>query len=153
MKKIIILLLTASMIAAAFIGCDSGAFSSSSKDTNGNGLRDDVELNILKAHHKKNRDEEFRPDIHEIYYFGRYNGAYIVKIICGYAQSPDSKPTVDIDSMSDEKLFSSDKRGNVAWYNGEMRSILSLLEDGILNEDDINEIREKLKKYHLSNSN
>ena len=151
MKKIILLLLTVSMIAAAFVGCTKPAFGSSSKDTNGNGLRDDVELKILKAHHKKtgmDKYEELRLDIHEVSYFGKYNGAYIVVLSCGYTLAPNSnsKSTVDFYSIPNEQIFSSDYRGTIAWYKEELRSILSLLDEGVLSEDDLMEFRGKLQE-------
>ena len=145
MKRILILLLTACMIAAAFVGC-AEKFGSSSKDTNGNGLRDDVELKILKSHHTKNGEKKLRLDIHEMRYYGKYNGAYIVGLSCGYSISTGERPLEDFDSIPNKMLFSSDMIGTIAWYKGELRSLLSLLESDILSEDDINEIRAKLKE-------
>ncbi len=147
MKKILILLLTLSMIAAAFMGC-SEKFGSSSKDTNGNGLRDDIELKILKAHHKKNGEEKLRLDKHEVGYYGKFNGAYIVYLKCPYRVRPlsNSGSVDDFDSVPNKNLFSSDAFGTIAWYKGETRSVLSLLDEGVLSEDDINEIRGILKE-------
>lgn len=145
MKKIIILLLTVSMIAAAFMGC-AEKFGSSSKDTNGNGLRDDVELKILKAHQKKRGEEKLRLNKHEVKYFGKYNGTYVIGLSCGNSVSTGERPFEDFDSIPNEMLFSSDTAGIIAWYKGELRSILSLLDEGVFSEGDINEIRCILKE-------
>ncbi len=146
MRKILILLLIVAMIAAMFIGCaKKTGFGSTSADTNGNGLRDDVELKILKAHHKKNgRDkyEKLRLDLHEIYYYGKYNGAYVVDLWCAYLIHVDSS-TETTTEVTDENLFTIDWFGIVAWYKGELRSLLSLSEAGVLSQDDLNEIRSK----------
>ena len=146
MKKILVLLLTASMIAAVFMGCTGPAFGSSSADTNGNGLRDDVELKILKAHQKKRGEEKLRLNKHEVKYFGKYNGTYVIGLSCGNSVSTGERPFEDFDSIPNEMLFSSDMAGIIAWYKGELRSILSLLEEGVFSEDDINEIRSVLKE-------
>ena len=148
MKKFLILILTLSMIAAAFMGC-AEKFGSSSKDTNGNGLRDDIELKILKAHQKKRGVEKLRLDKHEVGYYGKFNGACIVYLKkCPYRALalPNSRPVDDFDSVPNKNLFSSDAQGTFAWYKGETRSVLSLLDEGVLSEDDIKEIRSILKE-------
>ena len=81
MKKIIILLLTASMIAAAFTGCTEPAFGSSSADTNGNGLRDDVELEIIEYYYKENKIQgKLAVKDFQLQYYGTYNGAVAFRI-------------------------------------------------------------------------
>ena len=153
MRKILILLLTVAVMTATFIGCaEKTSFGSTSADTNGNGLRDDVELKILKAHHKKNgmdKYEKLRLDIHDIVYFGKYNGAYIVGLSCGYSSHPDTndKSAINSEGLTNEKLFSSDWIGIIAWYRGELKSLLSLQESGVLGDDDLNEIRGKVQEY------
>lgn len=147
MRKILILLLIVAMIATMFIGCaQKTGFGSTSADTNGNGLRDDVELKILKAHHKKNGKKKVRRDNHEIRYYGKYNGAYIVGLSCGNSISTGERPLEDFDSIPNSMLFSSDMIGTIAWYKGKLRSLLSLFDSGVLSEENINEIRAKLKE-------
>ncbi len=139
MKKILILLLTLSMIAAAFMGC-AEKFGSSSKDTNGNGLRDDVELEILKAHHKKSgmdKYEKLRLDIHEVSFYGKYNDVYVVSISCGYA----IKIPVEGTPTWSDSLLSYDDFGIIAWYDGELKSVNDLINMGILTEDNVMEIK------------
>lgn len=152
MRKILILLLTVAMIAATFMGCaQKTGFGSTSADTNGNGLRDDVELKILKAHHKKNgmdKYEKLRLDIHDIVYYGKYNGAYIVTLSCGYAQSLGDSNLKPPAELTNEMLFYNDNFGTIAWYKGKIKSVMSLYESGVLRNDDLDIIRGKIQERH-----
>ena len=138
MKKIIVMLLMASMIAAAFIGCDSGAFGSSSKDTNGNGLRDDVELEIMKAYHNSSR--EFDPADYSVEYFGTYNGAIAVAI------EQLNVMYLDSNSRSQKELVGGGliiySRGTVIkiWINGKLNSFSGAYNSGVLTDADVEAI-------------
>ncbi len=152
MKKILILLLTLSMIAAVFMGC-SEKFGSSSKDTNGNGLRDDVELKIMKEHYSKWDAEDYDKFVledHWINYYGNFNGVYVYNLNCRYRQmSPDSnsKDTEkNYDDLTNEELFSDGVIGILAWYKNEIRSVLSLIDEGVLSEGDVSKIRDSIFK-------
>ena len=135
MKKILVLLLTASMIAAAFMGCTGPAFGSSSADTNENGLRDDVELEILEYGFGKN----VNPDDYIIEYYGTYNDATVVKITEKKAISPG-------DGMYSETVagfeFPDGKRLRV-WYIDKLYKLQEAYESGILTVDDIESIYAK----------
>ncbi len=154
MKRILILLLTACMIAAAFVGCaQKPGFGSSSADTNGNGLRDDVELKIMKDHYNKwdaYDYDKFVLEDHWINYYGSFNGVHVYNLNCRYRQmilhSKRKDAENNHDELTNEELFSDGVIGILAWYKNEIRSVLSLLDEGVLSEDDVNEIRESIFK-------
>jgi len=145
MKKILILLLMLSMIAAAFMGC-AEKFGSSSKDTNGNGLRDDVELEIMEAYHNASnllKDEKFNPSNFIIEYFGTYDGAVAVRIICKGIRYPD----VVTEEMVGEIQFTYGNSNKIKmWINGEFRSLPKAYGEGILTDADIEAIHSEYVK-------
>ena len=138
MKKIILLLLTVSMIAAAFVGCTKPAFGSSSKDTNGNGLRDDVELEIMKAYHSSPR--EFDPANFRVEYFGTYNGAIAVTIEELNLMYLDSNSSWKKEIVGDALITYS--RGTIIkiWINGTLKSFSWAYNRGILTDADVKAI-------------
>ncbi len=145
MKKILILLLMLSMIAAAFMGC-AEKFGSSSKDTNGNGLRDDVELEIMEVYHNASnllKDEKFKPSNFTIEYFGTYNGAVAVRITCKSILYPD----VVTEEMVGEIQFTYGNSNKIKiWANGKFRSLSNAYGDGILTDADVEAIHSAFVK-------
>ncbi len=146
MKKIIILLLTVSMIAASFMGCTGSAFGSSSADTNGNGLRDDVELEIMEASHNADsllKNKEFSPSNFTVEYFGTYNGAVAVRITCkGLLYL-----TAFYTEMVGEVEFTYGNSNKITiWANGEFCSLSKAYRDGILTDADVEAIHSAFVK-------
>ncbi len=141
MKRILILLLTACMIAAAFVGCaQKPGFGSSSADTNGNGLRDDVELEILEYV----SDEKVNPDDWIIRYYGTYHGAVALSII--------NKNSITTGVVTDVTIagyvFSFGNRGRIiVWHTDETYSLKEAYDMGILTVEDIGTIH--ALKYEL----
>ncbi len=127
------------MIAAAFMGCTGPAFGSSSKDTNGNGLRDDVELEIMQA--KYRTMENIDPQKSTVTYYGTYNGAVVVNI--------RHSELVYATAISEEKvagvtfIYSDSGDSITVWYEGEFHRLLEAYELGILTDKDIAKIYEK----------
>ena len=80
------------------------------------------------------------------FFVAKYNGTYVISLSCGSSSSTGQRPFEDFDSIPNEMLFSSDIAGITAWYKGELRSILSLLDEGVFGESDIDEIRRILKE-------
>lgn len=123
------------MIAAAFMGC-AEKFGSSSADTNGNGLRDDVELKIMKSIYGKR--EDFDPKDIRVTYYGTYKDIVLF--------DPDHISTVGLTKPRSEFVagiefyYSNTSEGILAWYNKKHYKLIDLYELGVLNEDDIKEI-------------
>ncbi|MBE6582028.1 MAG: hypothetical protein E7648_02030 [Ruminococcaceae bacterium] len=144
MKKILILLLTVSMVAAAFIGCSDkpekiSSFGLTSEDTNGNFLRDDVELEILKYRFGKKAD----PKKCDIQYFGAYKDMLLLKLYVA-----PKKGTVIIDDTNYETIagFEFSFTGKIVfnvWVNGELHDLKEAYESGILTADDIKYIHQR----------
>ena len=137
MKKFLILILTLSMIAAAFMGCtQKPSFGASSADTNENGLRDDVELKIMKSIYGKR--EDFDPKDIRVTYYGSYKD--IVLFDANHIGSIGlTKPYTEI-VAGIEFYFSSTSKAILAWYNKKHYKLIDLYELGVLNDDDIKEI-------------
>ena len=144
MKKILVLLLAVSMIAAAFVGCsdkpDSGAFGSTSADTNGNGLRDDVELEIMESHYSDGcllKNKEFSPSNYDVKYFGTYKGALAVRITCkgvDYLSSGNKEVVGNI-------TFSYGSGSSIdLWVKGRFYSLTEAHFNGILTDEDVEAI-------------
>ena len=130
------------MIAAAFMGC-AEKFGSSSKDTNGNGLRDDVELEIMKSIYGKR--EDFDPKDIRVTYYGTYKDIVLFDAnrigLIGL-----TKPHTEI-VAGIEFYFSSTSKGILAWYDKKHYKLIDLYELGVLNEDDIKEIHAIYNNY------
>ncbi len=147
MKKFFVLILMLSMIAAAFMGCtQKPTFGSSSADTNGNLLRDDVELKIMKAYYKENNmlneDYEFSVKDFEIQYFGTYNGADAVIIW-------HKKLVYSLESWNKEIVgefsFTYYKDNPIrVWHSGRLYRLNEVYSSKILSDTDIENIYNKL---------
>ncbi len=137
MKRILILLLTVSMIAAAFIGCSQKpAFGSSSEDTNGNWLRDDIEFKILKyrfgikASLKK----------HDIQYFGKYNDVLIIKV---YVNGEAATDSYSHETIAGFDFYLIDGKKYSVWVGDKLYYLKDAYELGILTADDIKYIHQR----------
>lgn len=157
MKKIIILLLTVSMIAAAFVGCadkpdsnkpdseklPSDGFGLTSEDTNGNWLRDDVELKILKYKYGKKVD----PQKCSLRYFGSYNDMPIISVY--YIIEGGFFPgVVEYETIADLKFAVPNGRQYCVWVNDELHYLKDAYELGILTADDIKNIHQRHTTMH-----
>ncbi|MBQ7779734.1 MAG: hypothetical protein IJ404_04490 [Clostridia bacterium] len=153
MKKIIILLLTASMIAAAFMGCSdkpdsekqnseklpSDGFGLTSEDTNGNKLRDDVELKILKHVYGKKVD----PDDTRLTYYTTYHNAIVLSV---YIIKPNSIYVEDIltETVAGfEFTFDARNRPKI-WYVDKLYELKDAYELGIVTVDDLENLSKRI---------
>jgi len=140
MKRIFVLLLTVSMIAAAFIGCtQKPAFGSSSADTNGNGLRDDVELEILKHRFGENAD----PNDYIVECYGSYNGAIVLTMRIKNATYPG---IADYETVSGFEFCIIDGIKISVWYNDRLYELKDAFDSGILTVEDVENIHSKQSK-------
>lgn len=136
MKKILILILTLSMIAAAFMGCtQKPSFGASSADTNENGLRDDVEVKILKGYHKKNElTAEFDEKDFQLQYYGTYNGAVAYRI--WHKATPYTVWTYKDTVGGVEFTYERNNKIQV-WYNGAIYTLQEMYDQDVLTTDDL----------------
>ena len=141
MKKILILLLTASMIAAAFMGCSdkpekSDGFGSTSDDTNGNWLRDDVELKILKYRFGEKAD----PKKHDIQYFGKYNDVLIIKV---YVNGETATNSYSYETIAGFDFYLIEGKKYSVWVGDKLYYLKDAYELGKLTADDIKYIHQR----------
>ncbi len=135
------------MIAAVFIGCSQKpAFGSSSADTNGNLVRDDVELKIMKAYYKEKynmlKADGFSVKDFEFKYFGTYNGAVAVIIW-------HKKLIYPLGSWNEEIVgqfkFTYYKDNPIrVWHNGRLYRLNEIYSVGVLSDDDVEKIYNRL---------
>lgn len=138
MKKIIILLLTASMIAAAFTGCTEPAFGSSSADTNGNGLRDDVELEIIEYYYKENKIQgKLAVKDFQLQYYGTYNGAVAFRI--WHKGTPYTAWTYKETVGEVEFTYGRNNKIKI-WHNGAFYTLQEMYDQGVLTNDNLTAI-------------
>ncbi len=147
MKRILILLLIVAMIAATFIGCaQKTSFGSTSADTNGNGLRDDVELKIMKAHYQQNKiykHEDFDSSKYKVKYYGEYNGAVTVMIRHVDVNYATGYETQNIGSIT----FTFPYSGRImAYYTDKLFELKELYELGVLKNDDLEDINREYQE-------
>jgi hypothetical protein len=142
MKRIIVLLLTVSMIAAAFIGCSdkpvklpSDGFGLTSEDTNGNWLRDDVELEIMKCSVGK----KVNPEKTRIRYFGTFDNAVIVSITI----LDNSISTGEIQYVTIAGFEFSFVEPYWVWTENRLYRLEEAYELGIFTENDIKHIHQR----------
>ena len=146
MKKILVMILTVAMIAAAFIGCadkpdklPSDGFGLTSEDTNGNGLRDDVELEILKYV----SDGKVDPDDWIIKYYGTYHGAVALSII--YKDS-FSTGEVTYEIIAGYEFWIGGHSRIIVWHGGKTHTLKKAYDSGILTDEDVGAIHALRKK-------
>ncbi len=144
MKRIIILLLTACMIAAAFVGCaPKPGFGSSSKDTNGNWLRDDVELKILKYRFGRKAD----PKKYDVQYFGTYKDMLVIQ---AYGNTGSFLGIVAYETIAGFEFGLSEGRKYSVWIDNKLYHLKNAYEQGILTADDIKYIHQRYVPGHHS---
>ncbi len=150
MKKILVLLLTVSMIAAIFMGCadkpeklPSDGFGLTSEDTNGNWLRDDVELEILKYRFSAKLNLEK----HGLQYYGKYNDMMVLKLYV----NPDKGESV-IENFKSVTIagFEFSFTGHIysVWVDNKLFDLDDAYELGVLTADDIKYIHQRYVSGH-----
>ncbi len=122
------------MIAAAFMGCTGPAFGSSSADTNGNGLRDDVELEILKFVSNKKKVD---PDNYIIMCYGTYNDSIVLKV---WEKKGHYVGAADSENVAGFEFWISNGRRLQVWHIDKLYYLQEAYESGILTVDDIETI-------------
>ncbi len=150
MRKTLILLLIVAMIAATFIGCaQKTSFGSTSADTNGNGLRDDVELEIMKAYMEYKKilsNVEFDPSDFIIENFGTYGES--VAVIIWHKKLTHTTVQSDETVGQFNFIYSSDNP-IIVWYDDSFHRLSELYLSGVLSDTDIeaifNEKQNKVK--------
>ncbi len=123
------------MIAAAFIGCSQKpAFGATSADTNGNGLRDDVELEILKYYFDK---KTINPNDYVVEYFGTYNEATVLIM---YGRGGIGLGEIEHETVAGFRFGIVDGKKIWVWYGNELYELKEAYESGILTDEDIEAI-------------
>jgi uncharacterized protein YxjI len=143
MKKILVMILTAAMIAAALIGCSdkpeklpSDGFGLTSEDTNGNWLRDDVELKILKYKY----GNEVDPKKCAVKYFGTYNNMLVLNVRMLGTMLPDS---LEHEIIAGNKFSYGIGREYRVWVDEKLYYLKDAYELGILTDDDVKYIHQR----------
>ncbi len=131
------------MIAAIFMGCadkpeklPSDGFGLTSEDTNGNWLRDDVELKILKYRFGKMVD----PKKYAVQYFGTYNDVLVLK---AYGTGGTTLGIVVFETIAGFEFSLGEGIKYSVWVDDKLYYLKDAYELGILTADDIKYIHQR----------